>query len=93
MRLHPPPDHSHEPEHPVVAWVGVVAIVVAVLLIVWARFEVRGTTELESAFSSRPPAVKPAGKTKTENAQQDSGKRSEAESAAAKSRWATGFSH
>ena len=89
MRLHPPPD-SHEPEHPVVAWVGIAAIVVAVLLIIWARFEVRGTSELESAFSGRPATVKPASK---KAKPQEEAKRSEAENAAAKSRWATGFSH
>lgn len=90
MRLHLPPDPSHEPEHPIVAWIGVAAIVVAIIVIVWARLEVRGTSEIESALTPRPHAVKPNAKPKAGNKVE---KRSEAEAAAAKSRWATGFSH
>ncbi len=91
MRLNPPPDHSHEPEHPVVAWVGLVAIVIAVLLIVWARIEVRGTAEVKSAISGEQVEVKPAAKHLTKPQDEDE-KRGAAESAALKSRWATGFS-
>lgn len=91
MRLHPPPDHSHEREHPIVAWIGVAAIVIAVLLIIWARFEVRDTADLESAFGGQAIQPKPASKPKGQ--QEERAKKSEAENAAAKSRWATGFSH
>lgn len=89
MRLHLPPDQSHEPEHPIVAWIGLAAIVVAIIVIVWARFELRGTSEIESALTPPPHAVNSIAKQKNGKAEQ----RSEAEAAAAKSRWATGFSH
>jgi hypothetical protein len=57
MRLHLPPDNSHEPEHPVVAWAGLVAIVLAVLLIVWARLAVRGAEESEPVMESGATAA------------------------------------
>ncbi len=91
MRLHLPSDQSHEPEHPVVAWVGLVAIILAVLLIVWARLAVRGAEDGEPSLESHAatielgPVVKDAGGEK-------GGIKSAAESDAVKSRWATGFS-
>lgn len=91
MRLHLPSDHSHEPEHPVVAWVGLVAIILAVLLIVWARLAVRGADEGEPAVESNAAAMalSPADK----DASGDTGgRKSPAESDAVRSRWATGFS-
>ena len=42
-------------EHPVVAIVAVVAMVAAILLIVWARFEVHGTSDLEAALNEDAP--------------------------------------
>ena len=91
MRLRPPPDHSHEPEHPVVAWVGLIAIALAVLLIVWVRFEVRGTAEVKSVFSAEPVESQQASRSAAKT-DEEGGKRGAAESAAVKSRWATGFS-
>jgi hypothetical protein len=49
-----------EREHPVVAWLAVAAIVVASLLIAWARFEVHGTGDLEAALYEEPEAKAPS---------------------------------
>jgi hypothetical protein len=42
-------------EHPVVAIVAVIAMIAAMLLITWARFEVHGTGDLEAAFIEGAP--------------------------------------
>jgi len=65
-------------EHPVTAVVAVLAILVAVLLIAWARIAVRGTEDFEAFAEERPAASRTA---------------APAENEAASSRWATGFSH
>ncbi len=39
-------------EHPVTAVIAVVAIVCAILLIMWARVEVHGTTDIEDALEA-----------------------------------------
>jgi hypothetical protein len=74
---------SPEPngEHPVTAVLAVVAILLAILLIGWARVEVHGTDDLAALVDETPPP--PA-------ARSDAGA---AENEAASSRWATGFSH
>lgn len=41
-------------EHPVVAWIGLLAMLIAIVLIVWARFEVHGTEDLAAALSDEP---------------------------------------
>ena len=64
-------------EHPVTAVVGVVAILVAILLISWVRIAVRGTEDFE-VFAEPGPAASHT---------------VPAENEAASSRWATGFSH
>jgi len=76
---------SPEPngEHPVTAVLAVVAILLAILLIGWARVEVHGTDDLatlvdEQAEYSVPRSASP---------------NAAAENEAASSRWATGFSH
>ena len=48
---HPKFRHRDKNEHPVVAIVAVVAILLAILLIAWARIEVHGTADLESALT------------------------------------------
>src|SRR3954464_2983289 len=63
-------------EHPVTAALAVVAILVAIVLIAWARVEVHGTQDLE-ALVNEQPVVSHTGS---------------AENEAASSRWATGFS-
>jgi hypothetical protein len=47
------PDHFPGPskEHPVVAFIAVIAIVAAMLLIGWVRLEVHGTDDIEAALS------------------------------------------
>jgi hypothetical protein len=47
-----PPDD----EHPIIAIVAVIAIVGAILLITWARFEVHGTGDIESALTEEGPS-------------------------------------
>ena len=38
-------------EHPVIAWIAIIAIVAAILLIAWARLEIHGTDDLEAALA------------------------------------------
>jgi hypothetical protein len=42
-------------EHPIVATLAVIAIVVAILLITWARIEVHGTSDIEAALTEGSP--------------------------------------
>ena len=74
---------SPEPngEHPVTAVLAVIAILLAVLLISWARLEVHGTADLEALVEEDPVHS---------SAMSNNGA---AENEAASSRWATGFSH
>ena len=51
-----PPERHHPAEHPVVAVLAVIAMVVAILLITWARFEVHGTGDIEAALDEEAPA-------------------------------------
>jgi hypothetical protein len=69
----PPPNG----EHPVTAALAVVAILIAMLLIAWARVEVHGTDDLQALVDERSTMSNTA----------------PAENEAASSRWATGFSH
>lgn len=50
----PPPPNG---EHPIVAVLAVIAIVAAILLITWARFEVHGAGDIEAALDEEAPAV------------------------------------
>lgn len=52
FRRPPPPPNG---EHPIVAVLAVIAIVVAILLITWARFEVHGTEDIEAALTEEGP--------------------------------------
>jgi hypothetical protein len=70
-------------EHPIVALLAVLAIVLAVLLISWARVEVHGTSDVESALTEPGHAPKPAAKTREEHA---------VDEAVTSSRFATGLS-
>lgn len=77
-------------EHPVVAWVGILAVLLATLLIVWARFEVHGTRDLEAALSQshpRPAAARPKPSPGADEAKANT----EVDDAVAAGRWATGF--
>lgn len=78
-------------EHPIVAWAGILAILAAILLIAWARFEVHGTGDLEAALSDEPgdaAAVRQELSPDGDKSKQEE----ELEKAVAASRWAGGFS-
>jgi hypothetical protein len=54
----PPPPNG---EHPITAILAVIAIIAAILLITWARFEIHGAADLEAALDENAPSVpKPA---------------------------------
>jgi hypothetical protein len=79
-------------EHPVIAWAGILAVVVAILLILWARFEVHGTQDLQEALTQDAPArttAKPKPSPQPDKSARDAKKVDEA---VATGRWATGFS-
>jgi hypothetical protein len=46
-------------EHPIVAILAVVAIVAAIVLITWARFEIHGTGDIEAALTDGPLELLP----------------------------------
>ena len=71
-------------EHPVTAVLAVVAILLAVLLIAWARVEVHGTADLAGLADDEDEST-------SHSTILNGGKAAENE--AASSRWATGFSH
>ena len=89
--LKPQPEPQAEPEHPVVAWIAVVAIVAAILFISWARVAVHGTGDLEAALSDQPAS--PAEQAAQASAQGDRNEQdAQVDDAVAASRWATAFS-
>ena len=49
------PQPPNDGEHPVVAIIAVVAMIAAMLLITWARFEVHGTRDIEAALTEDGP--------------------------------------
>jgi hypothetical protein len=78
------PDSNRE--HPLIAWAGILAVAVAILLIVWARFEVHGTQDLQEALSQDSAAPQPSSEA------DKSPREKEVDDAVAAGRWATGFS-
>jgi hypothetical protein len=79
-----------EQEHPVVAWIAVIAILAAVLLIAWARVAVHGTGDLEAALSDEPAS--PAEQAAQASAQGDRTEQDvQVDDAVSASRWATPF--
>jgi len=78
-------------EHPVAAWIGIVAILLAILLILWARIEIHGTHDLERTLSADEPRT--AMERRKPSPDADKGVRStEVDDAVATGRWVTGFS-
>ena len=71
-------------EHPVVAWIAVAAIACAIVLIIWARFEVHGTGDLEAALYEEPAGRSPQEGEATSNQIQ-------LDDTVTVSRWAGGF--
>jgi hypothetical protein len=83
------PDSNRE--HPIIAWAGILAVVVAILLILWARIEVHGTQDLQEALSQDSAA--PGANTLKPSSQADKSRRErEVDEAVAAGRWAAGFS-
>jgi hypothetical protein len=82
------PETGHE--HPVVAWIAVIAILAAILVIAWARVAVHGTGDLEAALSDDPTS--PAEQAAQASARGDRNEQdAQVEDAVAASRWATTF--
>ena len=80
-------DHIWTPEpngeHPVVAIIAVLAMVLAVLLIAWARVEVHGTADLETTLVMADVPPPPVEQTKEQR---------EVDEAVTAARFATGLS-
>ena len=77
-------------EHPLVAWTGIVAMLAAILLISWARFEVHGSGDLEAALSQS--GAEAASARRKPSPDGDSAKHEKAlDKAVAAGRWAAGF--
>jgi hypothetical protein len=74
-------------EHPVVALLGLAAIVAAVLAIIWLRIAYVGTKDVQRVLALEEVHIAAAHVAKPHSL------RRKAEDAAAQSRWATGFSH
>jgi hypothetical protein len=80
-----------EREHPLVAWTGIIAMLAAILLISWARFEVHGSSDLEAALSHGGAEAAPA--RRKPSPEGDRTKHEKAlDKAVAAGRWAAGFS-
>ena len=77
----PPPRPNGE--HPIIAILAVIAIVVAILLITWARVELHGTEDLEEALIREEPVAQRDERPAAER---------EVDEAVASGRFATGFS-
>jgi hypothetical protein len=71
--------------------VGILAVLLAILLILWARFEVHGTRDLEAALSQSDPHPA-AGRPKPSPEADKARDRTDVDDAVAAGRWATGFS-
>ena len=82
----PQPDGNGE--HPIVALLAVIAILLAILLITWARVEVHGTADLESALAEPRPEHAPVPPPETARTQEQR----DVDEAVTSSRFATGFS-
>jgi uncharacterized membrane protein len=75
-------------DHPIVGWVGLLAIVITILLLVWARVAVIGTRDIEEALVAPAPQADTA-----QGVHKERGARGrEVDEAVTSSRWATGFS-
>lgn len=82
---------AYEPEHPIAAWTGILSVALAILLILWARVEVHGTHDLESALSDAP-AHEASRREEPSSGADRPGPPSGVDDAVAAARWAAGFS-
>jgi hypothetical protein len=80
-----------EHEHPVIAWIGIVAVLAAIVLILWARFEIHGTHDLRTTLASDAPKPAAAGRRPSPGADRPA-REAEVDEAVAAGRWAAGFS-
>jgi len=76
-------------EHPVVGWIGLLAILITIVLLVWARVAVIGTRDIEQTLVETSPDAAGAGKRAVE---EQGAQAREVDEAVTSSRWATGFS-
>lgn len=74
-----------QPDHPIVGWIGLVAIAATIVLLIWARVAVIGTGDIEEALVA-PPQQESGGAAQQPVPAQD------VDGAVTSSRWATGFS-
>lgn len=82
------PESGHE--HPVVAWAGILAILSAMLLIAWARFEVHGTGDFEAALAESDPGAASARRELSPDGDRTAHEVA-LDKAVAAGRWAAGF--
>ena len=75
-------------EHPVVGWIGLLAILITILLLVWARVAVIGTRDIEQTLVETSPEAGAGQRAVEERGAQTR----EVDEAVTSSRWATGFS-
>jgi len=84
-------------EHPVLAVVALIAVVAAMLLILWARIEVHGTGDLEATLAepAAADAEPAAADAEPVSPARDSGGATarDVDDAVATGRWAAGFAH
>ncbi len=80
-----------EHEHPIIAWTGILAVLAAIVLILWARFEVHGTHDLKSTLAA-DAAKPPAQRRKPSPGADRRAREADVDEAVAAGRWATGFS-
>jgi hypothetical protein len=78
-------------EHPFVTWAGILSVVFAILLILWARIEVHGTQDLTEALSQEAVAPRAAKPKPSPDADRLS-REAKVDEAVATGRWVTGFS-
>jgi len=81
-------DRTGDRDHPVVGWVGLLAIVITMVLLVWVRLAVIGSHDIEEVFAETPEAAGPDQSAGEKQAPPDR----EIDEAVMSSRWATGFS-
>lgn len=77
-------------EHPVIGWLAVVAMLAAMLCILWVRVAIVGTRDVERTFVADQRL---SADVTHRSSRHPHSLRKKAENAAAQSRWATGFSH
>lgn len=81
-------DRRGDRDHPVVGWVGLLAIVITIALLLWVRLAVVGTQDIEEVFAETPEAAGPDQHAGEKQVPPDR----EIDEAVTSSRWATGFS-